>query len=885
MARFRPATRAWFIGCALAAALTTGLALRQPGVAPRDWLGFAILGLCAAVAHRFPIKTSSSASSRLTNVFLVAGALTLPTALLTPLVLLALVPDSVAGKRRSAIAVRLLANAPPTILACQLAAIFVQQTGVTQIMGPFDLGVALVAAFALTLCQNLLLGAGMALEARLPLFRVEPLSRVALLTDSLFAGLGIVVAGLWLDAAILLPIVLPLLVIAYHLTRTARLAGLAQVDDKTGLYNARYFEQALGEELAHALRLDRPLGLLFADLDHFKEVNDRHGHAVGDHVLQEFAALFATTLRTGDIVARFGGEEFVALLPGTDPDEALYIAERVRAATATHAFALPDGGTLRRTVSIGVASCPQDATTVEALLERADLAMYRAKQTRDAVVRSGSLPAVPRLRREEPARAPAASRPAAASPLAAGMLWGTVALGTVALLWSIATVAQGGRWASLLPLLALALAAEFLTVPFFESQKQRMSLSFTIAVVMAAVAIQPGAAPLVGASAALLHIVQQRQWRRGIGRVLFNLTNSALAAALASGCYLLLGPLDAGRFVLVSIALATLAYVIANVGIVALNVAAHTGRSVAGIIGDSLWSVPITLLLGLTGGFLGLVHGQLGATGTILFAVPLLVMRFTLAYAARKHRQAIATLEIAKGEVEQAHAEKEQTLRQLIATVAAIIDARDQAVAGHSERVATYAIAIGEELGIAPRELDYLQTAGLLHDLGKVAVPETILHKPAKLTAEEFAIVKRHAALGERILAEVKPLVEVARMVGDHHERFDGTGYPNRKVGTAITQGGRILAVADTLDSILSDRPYSAGKPLAWALAELDRCAGLHFDPAIVAALQRVAAARGPEFFVRGIGGQDVEGAGLHGVLIPFPSIRQDTAAAVALRR
>ena len=86
-------------------------------------------------------------------------------------------------------------------------------------------------------------------------------------------------------------------------------------------------------------------------------------------------------------------------------------------------------------------------------------------------------------------------------------------------------------------------------------------------------------------------------------------------------------------------------------------------------------------------------------------------------------------------------------------------------------------------------------------------------------------------------------------MVGDHHERFDGRGYPNEEVGTAITQGGRILAVADTLDSILSDRPYSPGKPLAWALEEADRCAGSHFDPEVVAALQRVALARGPGFF------------------------------------
>ncbi len=223
----------------------------------------------------------------------------------------------------------------------------------------------------------------------------------------------------------------------------------------------------------------------------------------------------------------------------------------------------------------------------------------------------------------------------------------------------------------------------------------------------------------------------------------------------------------------------------------------------------------------------------------------------------------------------------------MIATVAAIIDARDQAVAGHSNRVAKFATAIGEELGLAPDDLDKLHTAGLLHDLGKIAIPEAILHKPTKLTAAEYTIVKEHAATGERILAQVQQLSAVAQMVGDHHERFDGRGYPNGEAGEAITRGGRILAVADMLDSILSDRPYSPGKPLAWALEEAARCAGSHFDAEVIDALQQVARKRGPEFFTVSAMPMPsaVNRADPFGMLLPFLPTQPDPLTAVLAGR
>lgn len=234
------------------------------------------------------------------------------------------------------------------------------------------------AALVFTLAQNLIIGMMTSLFFRKPLRQAEPLSPTALLSDSFSGLIGAVVAGQWLSHPFLVALVLPLLVVAHRLTRSAHLAQLAQVDVKTGLHNARHFEQMLEEELARAQRLRRPLALLFTDLDHFKRVNDTHGHAAGDKVLQDLADLFRAALRPSDLVARFGGEEFVALLPGTGSAEALYLAEQVRQGVEEHPFVLPDGSTIRCTVSVGLAASPEDGTTVEALLEQADRAMYRA---------------------------------------------------------------------------------------------------------------------------------------------------------------------------------------------------------------------------------------------------------------------------------------------------------------------------------------------------------------------------------------------------------------------------------------------------------------------------------------------------------------------------
>jgi putative nucleotidyltransferase with HDIG domain len=424
--------------------------------------------------------------------------------------------------------------------------------------------------------------------------------------------------------------------------------------------------------------------------------------------------------------------------------------------------------------------------------------------------------------------------------------------GALAVLWSVSGVVAASTWLKLVPFLVLAPVAEYVKIRIYEGKQDEINMSFSVAVTMAAITFLPEGGPIVSLAGAFTHVVFIRR-QRVLQKALFNLACPALAAAAAAAVYLVFSGGDSDFTVrhLVGATLAMTVFHATNFGLVSLMVSLHTGRPFAAVLRASSWYSPTKLFLGITGAFLPGVFLHIGLTGVVMFVVPLLVLRYTLTTYARESEQTIAALQAAKNEAEAARQEKEETLQKLIETIANIVDARDNAVAGHSKQVANYAVALGRQLGLTPHELEVVQTAGLLHDMGKVSIPEAILHKPERLTPEEYDVVKEHTRVGERILAEVGPLSEVARMVGEHHERYDGTGYPRGKAGSEISLGGRIIAVADTLDSILSDRPYSKGRSLAAALAEIDRCAGAQFDPVVVAALHRVVQAEGPEFFVK----------------------------------
>jgi putative nucleotidyltransferase with HDIG domain len=171
------------------------------------------------------------------------------------------------------------------------------------------------------------------------------------------------------------------------------------------------------------------------------------------------------------------------------------------------------------------------------------------------------------------------------------------------------------------------------------------------------------------------------------------------------------------------------------------------------------------------------------------------------------------------------------------ASLARAVDARDVYTGSHSQRVAQLAVRLAARIGVPREELELTRLAASLHDLGKLALPEDLLRKPAPLTAPERTVLQGHAQIGFRML-ESLGIDPVAEWVLHHHERWDGTGYPDRLSGTEIPLGARIIFVADAYDAMTSDRVYRQRRTNEDALEEIVRCAGTQFDPGVVEALE-----------------------------------------------
>jgi diguanylate cyclase (GGDEF)-like protein/PAS domain S-box-containing protein len=360
-------------------------------------------------------------------------------------------------------------------------------------------------------------------------------------------------------------------------------------DVLTGLPNHRALVAAIDHELERSRRTARMFAVLFLDLDHFKALNDTLGHGAGDNALHETGQVIRASVRAIDTVGRWGGEEFVVLLPETDGPAAMKAAERVRSAVAQHRYTSVEGAYL--TCSIGVAARPDDGSDRDTLLASADRAMYIAKQ---------------------------------------------------------------------------------------------------------------------------------------LGRNQVIAARDQAAAALAAD-----------------------------------------------------------------------------ATGS---------------------------------------GNEQNALLVTVEALAAVVESRDHYTASHSADVAMIAQRVALRLACDARELHLIGLAARLHDIGKIAVPDAILNKPGSLTEGEWQLIHAHPAIGADIVSRIPALRATAPLIRSHHERYDGSGYPDRVAKDVIPLGARIICAADAYSAMITDRPYRRSRLPAEAVQELRRCAGSQFDPAVVESLAQVIA-------------------------------------------
>jgi putative nucleotidyltransferase with HDIG domain len=180
-----------------------------------------------------------------------------------------------------------------------------------------------------------------------------------------------------------------------------------------------------------------------------------------------------------------------------------------------------------------------------------------------------------------------------------------------------------------------------------------------------------------------------------------------------------------------------------------------------------------------------------------------------------------------------------------ITALARTVDAKSPWTAGHSERVTTLGVKIGEAMGFGNKEIATLQRGGLLHDIGKIGVPATILDKPGPLTREEYELMKKHPEIGATILQPIVAFSDVIPIVRHHHERWDGSGYPDGLSGRQIHLHARVFAVADVYDALISDRPYRPGIGPNEVIRIITAGVGTEFDPDVVAAFLEVMSGQG----------------------------------------
>ncbi|HZQ68706.1 MAG TPA: HD domain-containing phosphohydrolase [Terriglobales bacterium] len=375
--------------------------------------------------------------------------------------------------------------------------------------------------------------------------------------------------------------------------------------------------------------------------------------------------------------------------------------------------------------------------------------------------------------------------------------------------------------------LALAIAASFLKIKL-PGVNGTLSVNF-IFVLLGVLELSFGETLLLG----IAEVFVQSRWRSSKNlkpiHVIFNASQFSVGTAAAYGMHQLITQQvlhGAGPVALIVVAITYFGF---NTLSVATIVWLTEGKPILKTWSESyFWSFPYYLAGAAITGLMTYLNQHIGWQSSLLIFPPVYLMY-------RSYR-----LYLGKLEDEKRHAEQVSRVHlRTIEALALAIEAKDQTTHDHLQRVRVYAMELARELGLSEGEKEALQAASVLHDIGKLAVPEHIISKPGKLTPEEFEKMKIHPIIGAEILEQVDFPYPVVPIVRAHHEKWDGSGYPDGLAGEAIPIGARILAAVDCLDALASDRQYRRALPLDEAIARVSAEAGKAFDPRIVEILAR----------------------------------------------
>jgi diguanylate cyclase (GGDEF)-like protein/putative nucleotidyltransferase with HDIG domain len=722
----------------------------------------------------------------------------------------------------------------------------------------------------------------------------------SLVLDYSMQIMGFVTALIWSLSPYGVVAVFIILYLTYTTLKVPSLERKTEIDSKTKLFNAKYFARALEKELERANRFDRPLTVIMGDLDLLRNINNTYGHLAGDEVLIGVANILKSSVREYDTVARFGGEEFAILMPETRAEEAYDHIEQIRKKVTRAEFTVDTSITpIKASISFGIAEREAFDQTPNDIVHNADVALYHAKSTgrnrcimysetgfesifgkapysgkmslderispagekyesselrkplknngREAeentreVIRKNVKPPKEIVQNgEEPITVKDTKRKERPAWMMNVYIGGIVAL-SITLFGLVLKIGPVKAFdiVGFIFFAALVFIAEWFSIEIYH---KNTSISTSAVPLLGGILLM---SPIEAVGLCFIYalaatIKHKSPW----SRLVYNFGNQLLAGMIYSLLLQIIGTtyseMALGFQFLFCLLAAGIVYFITTVTIAYAIAISHNQSPTKTWEEKFRWLAPYFLALGLVAFGLTFGYQYAGYFGVVVIIMPIYFLRFSQQQFIDRTKDMVKQLRETNAALEQRSGEIEKLNEDLLQSISYVVDMHNPNLYGHSNQVVNYAVKIAGQLKLPPARVELVRKAAILHDIGKLGIPDDILSKPTKLTAEEYEIMKLHPVIGEKILKRVDSLKSIAKIVLHHHERYDGMGYPKGIKAEEIPLESRIIGLADAVEAMASDRPYRKAQDRNKIVLELQKNRAAQFDPQVVDAFLKL---------------------------------------------